>query len=162
MVEFGGWEMPVQYTGVLDEHRTVRTKAGMFDLSHMGELLVSGPDALEALQAVTTNDLTSLKEGEAQYTLLCRPSGGIVDDILVYRLDEGYLLVVNAANTEKDVAWLREHLQGDVALEDQTETTALIAVQGPESERIVQSLTEGRSEWPLQFRVDEGHSSWCG
>ncbi len=142
MVEFGGWEMPVQYTGVLDEHRTVRTKAGMFDLSHMGELLVSGPDALEALQAVTTNDLTSLKEGEAQYTLLCRPSGGIVDDILVYRLDEGYLLVVNAANTEKDVAWLREHLQGDVALEDQTETTALIAVQGPESERIVQSLTE--------------------
>ncbi|MGI6609013.1 MAG: glycine cleavage system aminomethyltransferase GcvT [Limnochordia bacterium] len=141
MVEFGGWDMPVQYSGVLAEHRTVRTKAGMFDLSHMGELLVSGPDALHALQTVTTNDLSTLGAGQAQYTMLCVPSGGILDDILVYRVAEGYLLVVNAANTEKDIAWLQEHLKGEVRLEDRSEQTALIALQGPLAEQILQSVT---------------------
>ena len=141
MVEFGVWEMPVHYSGVLVEHRTVRTKAGMFDLSHMGELMVSGPDAMQALQAVTTNDLSTLEEGRAQYSILCLPNGGIIDDILVYRLPEGYLLVVNAANTEKDIKWLQEQLKGDVKLEDRSAETALIAVQGPLAEEILQKLT---------------------
>lgn len=103
--------------------------------------MVSGPDALQALQAVTTNDLSTLDEGRAQYSILCLPDGGIIDDILVYRLPEGYLLVVNAANTDKDIEWLRQHLKGDVRLEDRTPETALIAVQGPLAEAILQKLT---------------------
>lgn len=141
IIEFAGWEMPVQYRGVLEEHRAVRGRAGMFDLCHMGELFVSGPDALPALQAITTNDLSRLALGRAQYTLLCLPTGGIVDDVMIYRLDEGYLMVVNAANAGKDARWVAEHLQGQVSLEDRSDQTALIAVQGPAAETIVQGVT---------------------
>src|SRR5688572_14056096 len=107
MVEFGGWEMPVQYSGILDEHRAVRQAAGLFDLGHMGQVEVSGPDAAHYLNRVATNDIDSLPSGQAHYSLLCRPSGGVIDDILIYRLPDRYLVVVNAANTDKDVAWLQ-------------------------------------------------------
>lgn len=157
MVEFGGWEMPVQYSGVLVEHRAVRTKAGLFDLSHMGELFVSGPEAFDALQAVTTNDLSTLEVGQAQYTLLCVPSGGILDDILVYRQAEGYLLVVNAANTHKDLAWLQENLKGDVRVEDRGPQTALIALQGPLAEQILQSVTSATMDGLYGFEWMDGN-----
>jgi aminomethyltransferase len=141
MIEFAGWEMPVQYTGVLEEHRAVRCAAGLFDLSHMGELVLSGPDALATVQAVTSNDASGLEPGQAQYSLLCRPEGGIVDDVLVYRRDRDYYLVVNAANVEKDTAWLSRHLQGRTSLTDLSAETALIAVQGPQAAAIVQQVT---------------------
>lgn len=140
MIEFGGWEMPVQYSGVLEEHRAVRSNAGIFDLSHMGELLVSGPDALPALQALTTNDLSLLQIGQAQYSLLCLPTGGVVDDIVIYRRPNDYMVVVNAANIAKDAAWLTSHLSGQVILENRSAETALIAVQGPAAAKIVEAV----------------------
>lgn len=140
LIEFGGWDMPVQYSSVLEEHKAVRNRAGMFDLSHMGELLISGVDALSALQGVTTNDLSQLEVGQAQYNLLCRPDGGIVDDVLIYRRPGDYYVVVNAANIEKDVNWLKTHLQGQATLTDLSSETALIAVQGPLSGRIIQAV----------------------
>src|SRR4051812_48471530 len=109
MVPFAGWEMPVQYEGVIPEHRAVRTDAGAFDVSHMGELEVEGPRARELLQGLLSNDLDRLQPGQAQYTLLTNESGGIVDDLIVYRLEEHrYLLVVNASNRETDFAWLKD------------------------------------------------------
>ena len=109
MVEFGGWDMPVRYTGDLEEHRAVRTAAGLFDLGHMGQLDVSGPDALPFVQAVTTNDVAALAPGAAQYSLLPNERGGVIDDIIVYRrpAGDGYMVVVNASNRDKDVGWLR-------------------------------------------------------
>ncbi len=141
LIDFAGWEMPVQYTGVLEEHKAVRSAAGLFDLSHMGELFFAGPEALAALQSLTTNDVAKLRVGQAHYSLLCRPDGGIVDDILVYRLEPGYMMVVNAANIEKDVAWISEHLPPGVVMENRSAVTALIAVQGPLAAQIVQELT---------------------
>src|SRR2546428_12136849 len=109
MVPFAGWEMPVQYEGVIPEHRAVRTDSGVFDVSHMGELEVEGPRATELLQATLSNDLDKIEPGEAQYTLLTNERGGIVDDLIVYRLDSlRYLLIVNAANRESDLRWLKE------------------------------------------------------
>ena len=108
MVEFGGWEMPVQYKSILSEHRAVRTAAGLFDVSHMGEIEVSGRDSFAFLQRLLTNDLAKLTVGQALYSLMCYPTGGIVDDLLVYKLaDEQYWLVVNAGNKDKDLAWLK-------------------------------------------------------
>lgn len=141
MVDFAGWQMPVQYSGVLDEHRAVRSAAGIFDLSHMGELIVTGVQALNGLQAVTTNDLTHLAQGQVQYTLLCRPDGGIIDDVLIYRLDAGYMIVANAANVEKDARWLAEHLPAGAHLENRSGETALVAVQGPLAGKILQAVT---------------------
>src|SRR5689334_14424073 len=110
LVPFAGWEMPVQYEGVIAEHRAVRTDAGVFDVSHMGEIEVEGPKARELLQRVLSNDLDRLAAGDAQYTLLCNEDGGIIDDLIIYRLDEcRYLLVVNASNRETDFAWIAEH-----------------------------------------------------
>ncbi len=113
MVEFAGWDMPVQYEGVLAEHEAVRTRAGLFDVSHMGEVVFRGPKALEALNRVFTNDLTKIADGQAQYGCLCRENGGIVDDVVVYRRSAQDLLVcVNAGNRDKDYAWLRDHAGG--------------------------------------------------
>lgn len=143
MIDFAGWEMPVQYSGVLEEHEAVRTAAGLFDLSHMGEVEVRGPGALAFLQRVAVNDAAALAYGQAQYSLLCTPEGGIVDDILVYRRGaEEFLLVVNAANRAKDLEWLAGHAGQGVELEDLTFRTALLAVQGPQAERIVGELTD--------------------
>lgn len=141
MVPFGGWEMPVQYTSVLTEHRAVRSSAGLFDLSHMGEFYFSGPHAQANLQRLLTNDVSRLQPGRAQYTLICNEQGGIVDDVLLYRLEEErYLLVVNAANTEKDYQWLRERLDGRTVMADESDETALLALQGPRSQEVLAPL----------------------
>jgi len=155
LIEFAGYEMPVQYSGVLEEHRTVRLKAGIFDLSHMGEFLFTGPEALGALQRLLTNDLSKLEVGGAQYSLLCLENGGIVDDVIVFRLAQGYLMVVNAANIAKDLDWIKAHLPEGVHLEDQSEDTALIAVQGPEAARIVQALTSLALDGLYSFEAAE-------
>ena len=132
MTDFAGFDMPIQYTGIVQEHMAVRQAAGMFDVSHMGEVKVSGPEVEAWLQRLVTNDVSKLDVGRALYTVMCRPDGGIVDDLLVYRLGTNeYLLVVNAANTQKDIAWMEEHLEGDVRLDDLSADTALIALQGP-------------------------------
>jgi aminomethyltransferase len=132
MVPFAGWEMPVQYEGVIPEHRAVRTEAGVFDVSHMGELEVEGPTARDLLQATLSNDIDRLEPGEAQYTLLTTETGGIVDDLIVYRLDSHrYLLVVNAANREAAFSWLRERELRGSDVRDVSDEYALLAVQGP-------------------------------
>ncbi len=133
MVEFAGWHMPVQYTGVMDEHVAVRTRAGLFDVSHMGEITVRGPQALEFLQRITCNDVSRLVPGRIHYTGLMTPNGAFVDDLLVYALaDADYLLVVNAANTPKDVAWVLDHARGlDAEAKDASADWAQLALQGP-------------------------------
>ena len=136
MVPFGGWDMPVQYAGVIAEHTAVRERVGMFDVSHMGEFLVSGPQALDFLQFVTVNDVSKLKVGRAQYNMLPNSTGGLVDDIYVYRTNDlEYLVVVNAANIDKDWGHLLEYVVNyDCRLEDRSNDYALIAVQGPQTE----------------------------
>jgi glycine cleavage system T protein (aminomethyltransferase) len=132
LVPFAGWEMPVQYEGVIPEHRAVRTDAGVFDVSHMGEIEVEGPKALELLQAMLSNDVSKLAEGDAQYTLLPNEAGGIIDDLIVYRTGPcRYLLVVNASNRETDLAWLVEHEVRGSDVRDVSDEYALLAVQGP-------------------------------
>jgi aminomethyltransferase len=132
MVPFAGWEMPVQYEGVIQEHRAVRTDAGVFDVSHMGEVEVEGPRAHELLQSLLSNDLDRLGAGDAQYTLLTNERGGIIDDLIAYRLDDyRYLLVVNASNREADVRWLKEHEISGSDVRDVSDEYALLAVQGP-------------------------------
>jgi len=142
MVPFGGWEMPVQYTGIIEEHRAVRRAVGLFDISHMGEFEVAGPEALAALQRLTTNDVATLEVGQVQYSLLCYPDGGIVDDLTVYRLaKDRFMLTVNAANIDKDWAWVSEH-GGGARWRNLSAETALLAVQGPKAERCVQRLAD--------------------
>lgn len=141
-VDFGGWELPVQFSSIKEEHEAVRTKAGLFDVSHMGEILVTGPDSLAFLQKMMTNDISKVSIGSAQYTAMCYDNGGTVDDLLVYKLDDDrYLLVVNAANTDKDYEWLAEHADGNARVENVSESYAQLAVQGPEAERILQKLS---------------------
>jgi aminomethyltransferase len=133
IIDFGGWDMPVQYrTGIIKEHKAVREAVGLFDVSHMGEAWLRGAGALDAVQRIVTNDAGKLADSQAMYTVMCLPSGGIVDDCIVYRrrADE-YLIVLNAGNVAKDVAWLREHAGPGVTVDDRSEATALIAVQGP-------------------------------
>jgi glycine cleavage system T protein (aminomethyltransferase) len=143
MIPFAGWDMPVQYTSVVSEHLAVRERAGMFDVSHMGEAAVRGPEALAFLQHVTSNDVAKLVPGRVHYTALTTPEGTFVDDLLVYMLGEAdYLLVVNAANTAKDLDWLRYHAKGlDVAVEDESAAWSQIALQGPRAAEILQPLT---------------------
>src|SRR5437763_3896086 len=132
MVPFAGWEMPVQYEGVIEEHRAVRTDCGVFDVSHMGELEVEGPHAHELLQGLLSNDLDRIEPGQAQYTLVTNERGGIVDDLIVYRLDRcRYLLVVNASNRDADFRWLREREIAGSDVRDVSDEYALLAVQGP-------------------------------
>lgn len=132
MVPFAGWELPVQYEGVIQEHRSVRTDAGVFDVSHMGEIEVEGPRALELLQGLLSNDLARLGDGDAQYTLLLNERGGIIDDLIAYRLGEfRYLLVVNAANRQTDYDWLKRHEIAGSDVRDVSDEYALLAVQGP-------------------------------
>jgi len=143
LVEFGGWDMPVQYSSILDEHRAVRTHAGLFDVSHMGEFGVTGPGALAFLQHLVPNDVARLALNQALYTQLCQPDGGVVDDLLIYHLAENsYLLVVNAGNIAKDFAWIEAHSQGfEIQLANQSDETGLIALQGPQALTILQPLT---------------------
>jgi aminomethyltransferase len=142
MVPFGGWEMPVQYAGIIEEHRAVRTRAGLFDVSHMGEVELAGPGALPLAQRLVTNDVGRLAIGRALYTPMCTPQGGIIDDLLVYRLGEEHLmLVLNAANTEEDLAWIRSHAGEDVRVLDRTAEIALLALQGPRAQEVLERLT---------------------
>lgn len=140
MIDFHGFEMPVQYTSVIEEHLTVRRAVGVFDLCHMGEFDLEGPGAVATLSRLTTNDPSGLKPGEIQYTMLTNPDGGIIDDILVYRTETGFFLVVNASNTEKDFNWINQHLLPDTTFTDRTPELALIAVQGPRSLPVVEQV----------------------
>jgi len=143
MIPFGGWEMPVQYSGIVEEHRTVRRAVGLFDVSHMGEFEVAGPGALAVLQRLTTNDVSALAVGQIQYSLFCYPDGGIVDDLTLYRLgDDRFMLTVNAANIDKDWAWVTEHGRGDARWSNVSAETALLAVQGPRAEALVGRLAD--------------------
>ncbi|MEX0878776.1 MAG: glycine cleavage system aminomethyltransferase GcvT [Thermoanaerobaculia bacterium] len=138
MVDFGGWEMPVQYEGILVEHRAVRERVGLFDVSHMGEFEFTGPDAFATLQRLTPNDIGKLADGRCQYSAFLTEAGTFVDDLLVYRRKEdSYMLVVNAGNTPKDFEWARSHSRGQLRLENKTDACALIAVQGPLAVRLV-------------------------
>jgi len=144
MVPFAGFEMPVQYpTGITAEHKAVREKAGVFDVSHMGEFIVRGPQAVEFVNFVTTNDVASLKPGQAQYSTILREDGTIVDDCLVYRSDNRVLMVVNGSNVEKDFAHISQYVgKFDVTLEDISDDIALLALQGPQAQRILQQHTD--------------------
>jgi len=143
IVDFAGYAMPVSYEGVKSEHLRVRSKAGVFDVSHMGEFLVSGKEAIELVQYVTSNNARKLEPGEAQYSCLPTAKGGIVDDLLVYCLNEQlYLLVVNASNIQKDYDWIKQHNRFEAKVENVSDAWSLLAIQGIESETILQSLTE--------------------
>ena len=143
MVPFGGWVMPVEYTSISKEHTAVRTRAGLFDVSHMGEFFVRGPAALDLLQFVTTNDVSALDDGQAQYSALAYPEGTVVDDLLVYRIDpENYMLVVNASNIGKDFEWVASHNRSAATLEDASDRTTLLALQGPQSGDVMAKLVD--------------------
>jgi len=141
MIPFGQWDMPVQYRGILEEHRAVRSSAGLFDVSHMGEVEFRGAGALSALQRLTSNDVSRLHVGQVQYSALTTEAGTFVDDLTVYRLaDDRYLVTLNASNIEKDLRWMREHAPG-AEIVDQSDETALVAIQGPHAVAILQRLT---------------------
>ncbi|MBN1447797.1 MAG: glycine cleavage system aminomethyltransferase GcvT [Bacteroidetes bacterium] len=142
MVEFAGFHMPIQYTGIIAEHKRVRGTVGVFDVSHMGEFEVRGSGAFDFVQKMTTNDVTALEEGAVQYSTMCYDHGGIVDDLLVYHCGDYLQLVVNASNLEKDFAWLQQHLGGDVQLTDVSDETSLLAVQGPKSLDTLRKITD--------------------
>jgi aminomethyltransferase len=158
MVPFAGYDMPVQYpTGITAEHRAVREAAGLFDVSHMGEFELAGPDALALVQALTVNDAARIEVGQAQYSALCREDGGILDDLIVYRFYDRYMLVVNAANRAKDRAWVQQHAAGhDVAFADRSDETALLALQGPRAREILAPLTDTDLEGIGYYRFAEG------
>jgi aminomethyltransferase len=144
MAEFAGYNMPISYSGINDEHAAVRANAGVFDVSHMGEFIVKGPQAVELLQRITTNDVSKLTPGKAQYSCLPNKDGGIVDDLLIYCLEQNnaYMLVVNASNIEKDWNWIKSFNTNDVEMHDISDKTCLLAIQGPNATKILQSLTE--------------------
>jgi aminomethyltransferase len=143
MVDFGGWDMPVQYAGILEEHRAVRERVGLFDVSHMGEFHVSGRDALGSLQHLTPNDVAKLTDGRIHYTAFLTEKGTFVDDLLVYRRKEDdFLLVVNAGNIDKDFAWAKERARGDVRVENHSDRYALIAVQGPKAAGLLARVSD--------------------
>jgi aminomethyltransferase len=153
LVPFAGWEMPVQYEGIREEHLAVRSAAGVFDVSHMGEVETRGPQALEFLQHALSNDLRRLPEGGAQYSVMCREDGGVLDDLFTYRLGEQHFLTVtNASNHEKDFAWLQSHAgEFDVDVLDRHADFAMLAVQGPSARSLLRGLTEG--SLPPRFHV---------
>ena len=143
LIDFGGWEMPVQYSGILEEHRAVRERVGIFDVSHMGELEVTGAEALASLQWLTPNDVAKLSDGRCHYSAFLTERGTFVDDLLVYRkAADSYLLVVNASNTPKDFEWARAHARGDARIEDASDRYALIAVQGPRAAELLSRSAE--------------------
>lgn len=161
MVAFAGWEMPVQYTGPIQEHLAVREAAGLFDVSHMGEIEVQGADALSLIQRVTTNDASKLENNQVQYSLLTNETAGVIDDLLVYRINETYfLLIVNASNTDRDFEWISQHTTSlNVEVHNTSSAYALLALQGPASERILQNLCDHTLDlipyyWSQRIHVD--------
>ena len=154
MVDFGGWELPQQYTSIRDEHFAVRKAAGLFDVSHMGRFRVTGNDSFNFLQGLVTNDLGRISQGHAQYSLLCNEQGGIVDDLVVYWGEEGFSVVVNASNRERDLEWMRQHAPQGVEIEDRTFELSLIAFQGPKAEQLLPAT--GLADIPyFGFRAGE-------
>lgn len=156
MTDFSGFEMPLQYNSIKEEHIAVRTAAGLFDVSHMGEILIGGPQALKVLQELSVNDAGSLSPGQCHYSVMCRENGGIVDDLLVYRLaEEQYMLVVNASNTKKDLEWILSVNQGRADVSNISDEIALIALQGPKASRILEKvvLEDEASVPPFEFRT---------
>lgn len=159
-VDFGGWEMPVQYSSILDEHRTVREAVGLFDVSHMGEIEIKGPQALAVVQRLTTNDASKLEIMQVQYSTLCYANGGIVDDLTVYRLGpEHFLFCVNAANIEQDYRWIVEHAQGEADITNTSPHIAQLALQGRQAQATLQTLCDFpldtiRYYWAVQHRVN--------
>ncbi|MGX4669573.1 glycine cleavage system aminomethyltransferase GcvT [Cerasibacillus sp. JNUCC 74] len=157
-IDFGGWDLPVQFAGIKHEHEITRTKAGLFDVSHMGEIAVKGPKSLEFLQQMVTNDVGKLTPNRAQYTFMCYENGGTVDDFLIYMLDDNdYLLVVNAANTKKDYQWLVRHNQfseTQLTIEDISSKYAQLALQGPFAEEVLQALTDKELSTIRFFRFE--------
>src|SRR5579863_5899679 len=143
MFEFAGYQMPISYSGINDEHQAVRTNAGIFDVSHMGEFILKGEHALDLIQRVTTNDASKLGAGKAQYSALTNEEGGIVDDLLVYCLEENkaYMLVVNASNIEKDWKWISRHNTRHAEMHNISDKTCLLAIQGPNATKMLQPLT---------------------
>lgn len=155
-IDFGGWELPVQFHGIVREHEAVRRQAGLFDVSHMGEFMVIGPNAEAFLQKMTTNDVSKLSTGQAQYTLMCYENGGTVDDLLIYKLsDRRFMLVVNASNIDKDFKWLKDHILPDVDVINVSDETALIALQGPASTAILSKVTSTPLEELTSFHFIE-------
>src|SRR5436305_1654179 len=144
MAEFAGYNMPISYTGINDEHATVRKNAGVFDVSHMGEFILKGENALDLIQRVTSNDASKLSKGKAQYSCMTNNDGGIVDDLLIYCIEENktYMIVVNASNIEKDWNWISKHNSKNVEMHNISDKTCLLAVQGPNATKILQPLTE--------------------
>ncbi len=157
MVEFAGWDMPVQYAGILDEHEAVRTRVGLFDVSHMGEVVFRGPRALETLNGLFTNDLSKVADGQAQYGCLCRESGGIVDDVVIYRRSAQDLLVcVNAANRRKDFEWLRDGARGQADVANESDDWVQLALQGPKAQAVLSRLTRLDLGALKPFRFTQG------
>lgn len=142
LVEFAGYEMPIQYEGIIAEHLAVRNSVGVFDVSHMGEVEIHGKDAFAFVQKLTTNDVSQLFKGRVQYSSMCLPDGGIVDDLLVYHCGDYFMLVINASNIEKDVKWMKENIFGDVVIKEVSDDTSLLAVQGQNSLNTLQKLTD--------------------
>lgn len=157
-IDFGGWELPVQFSGIKKEHEAVRTRAGLFDVSHMGDIEVTGRESLQFLQKMLSNDISKLKPGGIQYTIMCYENGGTVDDLLVYQKGENhYFLVVNAANTEKDFEWLQKHLTEDAVIQDVSDKYAMLALQGPFAEKILQRLVDSFNLQELKpFKFADG------
>jgi aminomethyltransferase len=157
LVDFAGWEMPVQYEGIKAEHNAVRNHAGLFDVSHMGEAVFRGPDAEEAVQRLVTRDVSRLEDGQAGYSAVCYESGGTVDDVIVYRRPDDFLVVVNASNREKDLEHFRSNTQDlDVEVADESDDWALLALQGPEAADLLQNLTGANLPDLRPFRFVEG------
>jgi len=157
-VEFGGWEMPVQYTGILEEHRAVRASVGLFDISHMGEIEIKGPRALEVVQRLTTNDASKLEVHQVQYSTLCYPHGGIVDDLTVYRLGSAhFFLCVNASNIEKDYQWILEQTHGDADVINSSAAVAQLALQGRNAQVTLQPLCDISLEQLPYYWAAKGH-----
>lgn len=144
MAEFAGYNMPISYSGINDEHATVRNNAGVFDVSHMGEFLLKGPNAVDLIQRVTTNDITKIADGKAQYTCMLNNEGGIIDDLIIYCIKENeeYLIVVNASNIEKDWGWIAAHNNKGVEMQNISDKTCLLAIQGPNATKILQEITD--------------------
>ena len=156
MAEFAGYYMPIRYDGDIAEHQRVRTNVGVFDVTHMGEFYVSGDGALDFLQKMTVNDVSKLALHQAQYSAMCKPDGGIVDDLIVYRFANKYMLVVNASNMEKDFNWLKSHCPSNVKLENVSDRISLLAIQGPNAKNVLQQLTPVNLSNIKFYWFDEG------
>ena len=161
-VDFGGWEMPVQYLGIQQEHHAVRRHAGIFDVSHMGEVFVIGDDAVSAVNTLITNDLDQIADGQACYTAMCTPEGGIVDDLVVYRMNRKRVLIcVNAANRQKDFQWIVDHLPEGATAVDESDAYSQIALQGPRAEQLLTQLTTVDVTQIGRYWFEEGEVAGC-